>query len=126
MVEVPQRSRPAVLLLLALSAATVPTLAATPEEVFLEANNAYEAGRFEEAAEGYQSLLRYEFRDPVLEYNLAGALFKLGYLGPAILHYERAARLDPTDRDIRANLAFARTFCVDRVEPPPQPAKQCQ
>jgi hypothetical protein len=43
-------------------------------------------------------------------------------LGPAILHYERALRMDPTDEDIRGNLAYARTFCQDRVEPPEQAA----
>jgi len=46
----------------------------------------------------------------------------LGNLGRAILHYERAKRLDPVEGDIRANLDFARSVCFDRVEAPQQAA----
>ena len=87
------------------------------EATFEEANRAYEAGRFAEAAETYRSLLRYDLEDPRLEYNLGNAEFRLGNLGQAILHYERARRLDPTDPAIRANLEFARSLGFDRVEP---------
>jgi tetratricopeptide (TPR) repeat protein len=96
--------------------------AQTPEDLFERANAAYEQGRFDEAAEGYRAVLRYRIQDPVLEYNLANAEFKLGHLGAAILHYERARRLDPTDPEIVANLEFARSFTFDRVEEPPVPA----
>jgi len=96
--------------------------AQAPEEVFLEGNRHYEDGRYAAAAAAYRSLLRYQIRDPVLEYNLANTEFRLGNLGQAILHYERARRLDPTDRDIVANLEFARSFRHDQVEPEPQMA----
>ncbi len=96
--------------------------AQTPEDVFLEGNAHYEDGRYAAAAAAYRSLLRYQIRDPVLEYNLANAEFRLGNLGQAILHYERARRLDPTDRDVGANLQFARSFRLDQVEPEQQAA----
>ncbi len=96
--------------------------AQTPENVFLEGNAHYEDGRYAAAAAAYRSLLRYQIRDPVLEYNLGNAEFRLGNLGQAILHYERARRLDPTDRDIVANLEFARSFRHDQVEPEQQAA----
>ena len=92
------------------------------EQIFDRGNTAYEHGRYDEAAEAYRSILRYKVRDPVVEYNLANSEFKLHNLGPAMLHYERALRMDPTDEDIRGNLAYARTFCRDRVEPPEQAA----
>ncbi len=92
--------------------------AQTPEDSFRRANEAYEQGRYEDAAEGYRSLLRYDIVDPILEYNLGNAEFRRGRLGPAILHYERARRLDPIDPDIAANLAYAREQCFDRVESP--------
>jgi len=95
--------------------------AATPEETFSRANEAYEQRDYASAAEGYRSLLRYRIRDPRVEYNLGNAEFKLGNLGRAILSYERARRLDPTDPDIRANLAYARSLTFDRVEPAPMP-----
>ncbi len=94
--------------------------AQTPEETFDRGNAAYEQGRYEEAAQAYRSLLRYQIGDAIVEYNLANAEFRLGHLGPAILHFERARRLDPLDPDIRANLEYARSLCFDRVEPQPQ------
>jgi hypothetical protein len=42
----------------------------------------------------------------------------MGRLGEAILHYERAYRLDPTDVDILSNLEYARSLRLDRVETP--------
>ena len=70
----------------------------------------------------YRGLLRYQIQDPTLEYNLGNAEFRLGHLGAAILHYERARRLEPTDPDIRANLEYAQSFRFDRVETPEQAA----
>jgi tetratricopeptide (TPR) repeat protein len=90
----------------------------TPEETFSRGNGAFEKGRFEEAAEAYRTVLRYGIRDARVEYNLGCAAFRLGRLGEAILHFERARRLDPTDRDIQANLEFARSRRYDRVEAP--------
>ncbi len=52
-------------------------------------------------------------RNAALEYNLGNANYRVGDLGRAILHYRRAARLAPTDADVRANLDYARR----RVEP---------
>lgn len=113
-------------LLLALVAMSLwglrPARAETPEEVFNRGNEAYEEERYEEAARAYESLLKYRIQDARVEYNLGNALFRLGHLGLAILHYERARRLDPTDMDIRDNLAFARSMCFDLVEPPATPA----
>jgi len=89
----------------------------TPEQLFDRGNDAYENGEYEAAAEAYRSVLRYRVRDPIVEYNLGNAEFRLGNLGRSILHYERARRMDPTDPDIRVNLEHARSFCFDRVEP---------
>jgi tetratricopeptide (TPR) repeat protein len=91
-------------------------VAQTPEDVFLEGNAHYENGRYAAAAVSYRNVLRYQIRDPVLEYNLANTEFRLGNLGQAILHYERALRLDPSDREIVANLDFARSFRHDQLE----------
>jgi tetratricopeptide (TPR) repeat protein len=104
----------AAVVVLALSAAG----AQTPDEIFNGANAAYERGEYAEAAAAYETVLKYGIRDPRVEYNLGNAEFRMGHLGRAILHYERARRMDPTDRDIRANLQYARSFCFDRVEEP--------
>jgi tetratricopeptide (TPR) repeat protein len=104
----------AVVALLASSVA----VAQTPDEIFNGGNAAYERGEYAEAAAAYETVLKYGIRDPRVEYNLGNAEFRLGNLGRAILHYERARRMDPTDRDTKANLEYARSFCFDRVEEP--------
>jgi len=90
--------------------------AAAPEETFTAACKAYDQGRWDDAAEGFRSLLRYGIADARLEYNLANTEYKRGHLGEAILHYERARRLNPADREIASNLAIARAKIRDVVE----------
>ena len=46
--------------------------------------------------------------------------FRQGNLGEAVLNYERAARLDPANDDIRANLALVNQRLLDRIEPMPR------
>lgn len=92
--------------------------AESPEEAFDRACKAYDGGRWDEAAEIFQGLARYGFVDPRLEYDLANAEFKRNHLGQAILHYERARRLDPADAQITGNLQLARGRIRDVVEDP--------
>jgi tetratricopeptide (TPR) repeat protein len=118
----PGRARRAALVVAALlAAASGGAGAATPGELFAQGNEAYRAGRYEEAASAYQRILDGGVRDPRVHYNLGNAFFKLGRLGAAILHYERAVRLDPSDRDARENLEFARGLIRDRVPEPEIP-----
>ncbi len=93
-------------------------LAQTPEEIFHQANAAYEKGDFDAAAAGYRRVIQYGVVDSRVEYNLGNACFRLGRLGEAVLHYERASRLAPGDPDIVGNLELARSRCFDRVEVP--------
>lgn len=104
----------AIAALVALGAAP-PVCAVSPEETFDTACRAYEQGHWDAAADGFRSLLRYGLADARLEYNLANAEFKRGHLGEAILHYERARRLDPADAEIASNLAIARAKLRDVV-----------
>lgn len=107
----------AALAVLALMGAPV-ALAESPEETFERGNEAYTRGDFAAAAEAYRTVLQYGVLDARVEYNLGNAAFRLGRMGEAILHYERARRLAPTDADVAANLALARSRCLDRVEAP--------
>ncbi len=122
------RRRPRAILLAALTAlalAGAPGAAgqeeAPPDARFARANDAYLEGRFEEAAEIYRALAAEGWSDARLEYNLGNAEFKVGRKGAAILHWQRALRLDPADRDARRNLEYARAFLEDRMETPPVP-----
>ncbi|MBI3447784.1 MAG: hypothetical protein HY049_02500 [Acidobacteria bacterium] len=84
-------------------------------EKFAAGNAAYERGAYLEAITLYEELQHAGARSAALEYNLGNALFKAGRLGPAILAYERASRLDPKDADAVANLEYLRTLTIDRI-----------
>jgi len=78
------------------------------ESVFAIANKAYSENRFQDAADGYQSLLNSGHWNASLFYDLGNARFRLGDFGQAILNYERALALDPRHPEAEANLHLAR------------------
>jgi len=88
--------------------------AAPPEEVFARGNESYEAGDYDGAIEAYGSLVARGAVDADLFYNMGNAYYEIGALGPAVLYYERALRLDPRNRDAAANLALTRKILRDR------------
>jgi len=98
-----------------------PSRADSPEEIFERGNRAYDEGSFDDAVTAYDTLLRYQIEDARVEFNLGNAEFRRGNLGRAILHYERARRMEPTDRDIVGNLNYARSLRLDRVPAPERP-----
>ncbi len=85
-------------------------------DTLLMANQLYESGQFEKAAQAYQQLVDQGFEDVVLFYNLANAYFKQGQLGYAILNYRRAEQLAPRDADVANNLRLAREQTVDQID----------
>jgi tetratricopeptide (TPR) repeat protein len=81
---------------------------AADEGTFAKANQAYVEARFQEAAEGYESLIQSGQRHATLFYDLGNAYYRLGSFGKAILNYERALALDPRHPEADANLRLAR------------------
>ena len=92
---------------------------AAQEAFFDEGNRRYQEGDYAGAVEFYERILESGLESGELHYNLGNAWFRLGELGPAILHYERARRIMPGDDDLEANLQLARSLTVDRVTPLP-------
>ena len=74
-----------------------------------EAATRYENGDFAGAAAVWRELAGAGVEDSRLWYNLGNAHFQGGEMGRAILAYRRAQRLAPRDREIRDNLALARS-----------------
>ncbi len=89
----------------------------TWEEILYEANQDYRQGKFEEAIEGYQHLIRAGHDAPRIQYNLGNAWFRVNQLGRAILAYERARMGMPRNADLNYNLAHARDQVVDAIAP---------
>lgn len=81
---------------------------------FKAANEAYEAGQYQDALDRYEALLA-EVTHFSSEYNAGNAAYKLGKLGVARLHYERASLLDPGHAGLEANMALLESKIVDRI-----------
>ena len=112
--------------LLALVAAGVLTLASAPaplpaqDELFEEGNRLYQQEDYQGALDNYLRIHEAGFESPGLYYNIGNAYFKANELGRAILYYERARRLAPSDADILANLELARSLGMDEIVPLPR------
>ena len=73
--------------------------------------------QYERALLHYERLVRDDgVRNGKLYYNIGNTYFRLGDIGRAILSYERAALYMPRDGNVRANLEYARSRRIDRVE----------
>jgi len=100
--------------LLGLTLGALHAAAEGPARAFNEANAAYRAGEYAEAATRYEAVLAGGVRNGVVYYNLGNAYYKAGDIGRAVLSYERALKLIPGDGDARANLRFVDAVKVDR------------
>ena len=91
-----------------------------PDSLWQAGVEAYSAGQYEEALQDWSDVEATGLRSRELYYNLGNAYFKTGETARAILNYERALRLDPSDADIRYNLEFARAQTQDRIDEVPE------
>ena len=91
-----------------------------PDSLWKAGVDAYSAGQWDQAAADWTDLTATGLRSKELYYNLGNAWFKAGQIAPAILNYERALRLDPSDSDVRYNLEFARAQTQDRIDEVPE------
>ena len=81
---------------------------------------AYGSGHYDLAAQAWQKIIDDGVVSAEVYYNAGNAWFKSGQTARAILCYERALRLDPSDKDVRYNLEFARGNVKDRIDAVPE------
>jgi tetratricopeptide (TPR) repeat protein len=93
---------------LAVLTAGAGSLRAAEDPALAAANQAYAEGRFQEAVDGYQSLVQSGRWSANLFYDLGNSWFRLGDFGKAILNYERALALESHHPEAEANLRLAR------------------
>ena len=78
------------------------------------ADSAYAEADYATAIHIYEQLLSAHGESSVIYYNLGGAYYKMDEVAHAILNYERALLLDPSNTDIKFNLELARSKAVDK------------
>ncbi len=80
------------------------------------ADDAYMRGTkddYLEAIRLYNAAIKKDGTSAAIYYNLGNAYYRADSLAKAIICYERALRLDPTDKDIRANIDFVNGKTID-------------
>lgn len=81
-----------------------------------QADSAYNKDDYRQAVELYTRSLATDGVSADVYYNLGNAYYRSDKLGMAVVCYERALKLDPTDKDARTNLTFVRSRIQDRPE----------
>ena len=74
-----------------------------------EGTQAYAQGRYQQATEAYQQVVTAGFESGALHYNIGNAYYRLGEMGEAVQHYEKAKRFRPGDARIEHNLDMVRS-----------------
>ena len=104
-----KRAERAMMLVMGLMLAT--SISAAPTK--MQADEAYNNEEYEEAIDIYTHLPA----SADVYYNLGNAYFRLDSMARAILCYERALQLQPSDDDVRFNLQLARSKTEDKIVP---------
>lgn len=90
------------------------------DELWETANHAYTSGDYAAALEVYDSIGAQGYTSSKLYYNMGNAYYKENQIGKAILYYNKAQRLDPSNEDIKHNLAVANAYARDRIDTVPE------
>jgi tetratricopeptide (TPR) repeat protein len=73
-------------------------------------------GYYQQAITGYEQLIAAGVQNARLSYNLGNAYFRVHDLGRTILYYRRGLRLEPGNRQLQANVSYARSRRVDQID----------
>lgn len=84
------------------------------QNIVQQADSAYNETAYSQALQLYETTLDSIGASSDLYYNIGNTHYRLGDLGRAVLWYERALQLDPTNKDARANLEFVNTRITDK------------
>jgi len=106
-------------LIIVLVLSSLSILANNTDGLMQQAGNYYRNGEFNQAIEIYEQLNSEGYEGTSLHFNLANSYYRIGKLGYAVLNYERALKISPSDEDVKHNLAFANLSTVDRIQPLP-------
>lgn len=94
--------------------------AGAEKELVARGNKSYTEGFYADAVVSYKKVISMGYESPDLYYNLGNSFFKLNQFPEAILYYEKAKKLDPSNEDIDFNLRVANSKIADKIEPIPE------
>lgn len=86
---------------------------------FAKANFYYNESKYDTALVIYERIIDEGFVSAPLLYNIGNTYFKLRNYPMAILNYEKALKIDPSNEEIKQNLAIVNSLITDKIEPLP-------
>jgi tetratricopeptide (TPR) repeat protein len=92
----------------------------TGTEKFNKGVTSFTSGSYKDALQLWTDIYNTGYHSANLEYNIGNAYFKLNDIPNAILFYERAYLLNPTDENINYNLQISRALIVDKFQEIPE------
>lgn len=87
---------------------------------FTKANEHYKNEEYQEAIEIYESLINDGFQQFEVYYNLGNSYFRTSDYSKAIINFERAKRIEPSNEDVNYNLRIANLRIVDKFDTVPK------
>lgn len=100
-------------ILLILFSITV-SLAGYTQPLAERADSAYSAENYKLAVQLYKQAISEDGVSSTLYYNLGNAEYRCGNLSGAIINYNRALKLNPSNEDAKANLEFVNDRIIDK------------
>ncbi len=92
----------------------------TPNSLWDGANTAYINANYDSAIELYHAIEQQGLSSDKLYFNLGNAYYKKEDIARAILYYQKALLISPTDADILYNLGVAQSQTKDQIEVIPE------
>ena len=86
------------------------------DSLLVKANDQYVKGKYQDANNIYENILKLGYESPELYYNIANAFYKQNIIAYSILNYEKALKLAPNDNDIKYNLELTNRLVIDKIE----------
>jgi len=81
------------------------------------AADAYSNGEYAKAAGLYEDILKTSGESAKVYYNIGNCYYKMEKIPSAIINYERALLLNPSDKDALFNLEIAKLQTIDKIDP---------
>lgn len=109
------------ILLLFLIKSSIGGFASTGYTTFWQkANKFYDTKEYDSAAYYYEKITTSNPDDAVVYYNLGNTYYRLNLIGPAVLNYERAIRLNPSYKEAKDNLLLTQARIPNRIQGIPE------
>lgn len=106
-----------IFLLLSAVALCMNARASAPYLTLDSGNAAYAKGNYDKAISYYNTFLNDGYQSAQAYYNLGNCYYRKTDYAKAILNYEKAKKLNPSDADIQFNLQLANSKTVDKITP---------